>query len=76
MTELEELKMRETILAFSYWENWSYFKSMAQCLGGTNLQVRQIEIGVNQIREEWNAVSQRIKEIEDDKHNIMGTNMD
>lgn len=66
MTELEDLKMSETIMAFSYWENWSHYKLMAQSIGGQHPYVKKIEREVNQIREEWNAISIRIKELENE----------
>jgi len=64
MDELENLRFSETILAFSYWENWGYYKTMAQSLGGKNPQVKRIEAEVNQIREEWHALKKRIEDIE------------
>jgi len=68
MDELEDLRLAETIIAFSYWENWDFFKSQARSLGGQHPRVKRMEIGVNEIREEWHEIQRRIKKIEDAKN--------
>lgn len=64
---LEMLKIHEEILAFSYWENFKFEKDMAQALGGQHPRVQKIMKDLNEIREEWHEVQQKIKEHEEVK---------
>ena len=57
-----ELKNREVILAFSYWENFKFAKDLAQGLGGNHPKVRRVMIECDKIREDWNASEHSVKE--------------
>jgi hypothetical protein len=61
---LRDLKLKEEIISMSYWENWSFHKTLAQALGGTHPRAKMLEIEINQIREEWHTLCEFIKEIE------------
>ena len=64
MTDLEQLRETENIIAANYWENFKYEKEMFQCLGANHPKVKKLNIGVRQIQIEWHEIQRKIKELE------------
>ena len=59
---LDSLKFKESILALSYWENFKFYKEIAQSLGGSNSRVKEIHNCCEEIRRDWHECSGQIKE--------------
>lgn len=59
---LSSIKFQEEILALSYWENYKFYKEMAQGLGGTHPMTRRLGVEVEEIRREWQACGMKLKE--------------
>ena len=62
--ELDDLKLQESILAFSYWENWKYHRELAQGFGGKHPKTIRIGKAVEEIQKEWHKIQEKIKTIE------------
>ena len=64
MNELEYLKQTENILAMSYWENFSFLKTITQSHGAGSKRVQELTANCNSMQAEWNSISLKIKELE------------
>jgi hypothetical protein len=59
---LAELKNREMIIASNYWENFKFAKDLSQGMGGNHPKVKRMVEECDEIRKDWNAVENSIKE--------------
>lgn len=61
---LDDLRLKETILAGNFQENFKFHKDLAQILGAMHPRVIRLGVAVSEIQTEWFNLKQKIKDFE------------
>ncbi len=60
--KLELMKISESLLAQSYWENLKFYRDITQGMGAEDTKVKRIGIECEVIRKEWVDYEAKVKE--------------